>query len=303
METRPGKEEKLVAQPQLRIMAGQTGSLCYPVAGKSFSATSSGEPQGMIGEQEVDVCVTPTGHNDRVLLDVTFQQVEQDSKAAKYYVERMSGVRMCKQVKLGKTVKLPCDLPSTGEKVHCRIEATIKKASASRDVSVAAPSMPPCSEPCPCPKPMDAPVCGPIAPVDCCIPVMPRCIEPAKKAPSPKLRLCVGHWADGKGVLEMRGSGAGLVLTDKTVVNLKGCVPLKIAIVDGQISLTGEQCSLKAKADHVSITPHGCLLLEGHVHVEGAGDDEVIEIQGGKVRLKLPRPCQTGVISSPTLIQ
>ena len=116
----------------------------------------------------------------------------------------MSAVRMCKQVKLGKTVKLPCEVPTTDEKTHCRIEATVKEASPNRDVSVYAPPtvMPPCPEPCPCPKPMDAPVCGPIAPVDCCLPAPTPCCSETTKKHFSKMTLRVVK-DDGKSRLEM----------------------------------------------------------------------------------------------------
>lgn len=312
MESRPGEEEKLVAQPQLMVTAGQPASLCCPVAGQESSPISSAGVQDIIGEQGLDVRVIPAGNHGRVLLDVTVHKVEQDRKAGSCYVEQISAVRMCKQVKLGKTIKLPCEVPTTGEKVHCRIEATVKE-SPDGDVSVCAPPamMPPCAEPCPCPTPIAAPpTCSPIAPVGCCeIPVMPTpCgTAPAKKHFS-KMTLRVVK-ENGKSRLEME-NGNTRVLCEKTVLQLHECRPLEVSVMGKQVSLSCEcwgpahRPALKVKADRVSTAPHGCLLLEGHVHVEGTGDHEVIDIQGGKVRLKLPDEIiQTGVISSPTLIQ
>src|SRR5262249_32596892 len=144
-----------------------------------------------------------------------------------------SAVRMCKQVKLGKTVKLPCEIPTTGEKVHCRIEATIKKATPHRDISVCAPPtvMPPCAESCPCPTPMVAdPVYAPVTPVDCCVPAP----TPVKEHFS-KLTFCVKK-ENGKSQLQME-NGSACVLCEKVVFQLHDCQPLEVNISGKQVSL------------------------------------------------------------------
>jgi len=115
---------------------------------------------------------------------------------------------------------------------------------------------------------------------------------------------------DGKSRLELE-NGNACVVCEKTVLQLPDCASIEVAVMGKQVSLTCEfsplaqrhPSALKVKADRVSTAPHSYLILEGHVHVEGAADDEVIDIQGGKVRLKVPEVLQTGVISSPTLIQ
>jgi len=116
------------------------------------------------------------------------------------------------------------------------------------------------------------------------------------------MTLSVSNW-EAKTRLEVR-SGDSCVLCEKSVLLLPGYSMAKVTLAGQQVSLVCEGASLKAKADRVITAPNGCLLLEGHVHVEGAGEEEVIEIHGGKVRLKLPEVLhQTGVISSPTLVQ
>src|SRR5262249_56255344 len=80
MESCPGEEEKLVAQPQLMVVAGQPASLCCPVVENPSCCSSSGEPQGMIGEQGVDVRVIPAGHHGPVLLDLMVHNVNHATK-------------------------------------------------------------------------------------------------------------------------------------------------------------------------------------------------------------------------------
>jgi len=157
---------------------------------------------------------------------------------------------------------------------------------------------------------MDAPVCGPVAPVDCCIPAPTPCRTEPEKKHFTKMTLRVVQ-ENGKSRLKME-NGTVSVLCEKTVLQLHDCRPVEVTIMGKQVSLSFDSCGrmltdryvVKMKADRVSTAPHGCLILEGHVHLEGAGDEDVIEIQGGKVRLQLPGEfIQTGVISSPTLVQ
>jgi hypothetical protein len=281
-EPGPGGDEKVLTRPELMVTAGEPG---YVTCGPS-----------------IEVRVVPAGRHGRVLLDVSVEKAEQKRIGREGFVEQMNAIHVCKRVKLGKVVKLHGN-DSTSEAAHFHIEATVKESSPSHDVAVyAPPMMPMCSEPCPCPTPMDAPVCSPVTPVDCCLPAPTPCRTVAVKKPFQKTTLSVSHSWDGTRRVEVR-SGDACVRCEKTELSVHGRLSLEVAVVGDQLSLTRAHYPLKAKADHVSTAPNGFLLLEGHVHVEGAGKEDVIEVQGGKVRLKLPEALQTFVPSSPTLVQ
>jgi len=134
------------------------------------------------------------------------------------------------------------------------------------------------------------------------------------KKPFSKMSLRVVK-EDGKARIEVQGSDA-CVLCEKTVLRVSDCLPVEVAVAGKQVSLSCKDSSLKMKADHVTTAPKGYLLLEGNVHVEGAGSTNLkvhvegarsmnrIDIQGRKVHIKLP--CEilpTFVPSSPTLVQ
>jgi len=281
-EPGPGGDEKVLTRPELMVTAGEPG---YVTCGPS-----------------IEVHVVPAGRHGRVVLDVSVEKAEQKRTGREGFVEQMNSIHVCKRVKLGKTVKLHCD-DSTSEAAHFHIEATVKESSPSHDVAVyAPPMMPMCSEPCPCPTPMDAPVCSPVTPVDCSLPPpLPCCTAPVKK-PYSKMSLRVVK-EDGKSRIEVLGSDS-CILCERTVLRLSDHLPLEISIAGKQVSLSCKDSPLKMKADHVTTAPKGYLLLEGNVHVEGAGSMNRIDIQGRKVHIKLP--CEilpTFVPSSPTLVQ
>jgi hypothetical protein len=292
MEQVKSEKEKMVAAPKMIVMEGQTGECSSGTSHADLWA--AGVPANDFGHEGYQIDVAVQGDRPdhvRLTCAVWISALGGEQDNGKMRESRCETTRL---VKLGKTVKFPCDRVWHGEVVHCWLETTVKEYKEP-------PVAEDCSESC-----ERAP--------ECCPPCCTACKATEKMTFStvdPRQCCQTMCGADGKDgdmnppckLLRVSCKGASLTC-DKFEVQMAHCEPVHVSVDGERVMVVGEK--LKAMADVVSTAEEGVLVLEGNVRV--ISHQEKIDVDSGKVRIKLSSDCEediisTGVISNPELIQ
>ncbi len=330
--------DRAVAMPRLCVIEGEQAHLS---CGSSHTELwSAGVPANDFGHEgyQVDVTVlTDMRKKDHVCVRCSLSMSEPDP------VEGIKVFRECqcsttRSIELGKTMKLPCnrsrhartpampvadcetttvpmlkdfeikDRPAAAgeETIECWLEITVREAPEDCTASGT-----PCNaeEECilsAC-KEVDACTC-PVERASCTDPARTavECKETKKDTMVFTVVEAPSHCATGKlGDLNPTDHMLHVCRGEKSVTCEKFTAKLccmegkvKLCIEDGHVQVCND--SFCAHADKVTMEESGCtIVLEGHVHIDRC--QYSVDVKQDCVHITMP--CQTGVISSPALIQ
>jgi hypothetical protein len=293
IEGDPGEEGKVVAAPRLTVLAGQPATFCCEQPNMRTCASVAACPVKGVSPHVISVRVLPAS-NGCVRLEVGMER----RIVVKGGLDRTKRMFLVKQVKLGETTRLCCKAEGSAH----RLELSVKELPVP---AVACPM--PCPMLCPAgweacePTPRPLPPPPRYSPV----PVQPASRMTIKVSGNSEVRpACLIENGSSECAsetrLEVSGPGRACMVCEKMELKVPGCYGIKVAVVDGCVCLT--DAGFMATADTVHVEPDGSLVLEGKVKLKGSIRGHMVDLTGNKVRIH-PTGEQTGVISTPTLVQ